>query len=309
MNHASESPTSLPAGAAIHAGFWRRWAAWAVDAPVFLLLTFGLLEILDLTILRRSGFVMAGVAIAAPSLYFALMEGSSWQATPGKRMMGIKVVDLHGRRIGFWRALGRFVLPWGLLFGSFVVVPIHAPPSDLIPFWCACIVIAVGYAMSGWTARKQTLFDMLTGTCVVFSAVQPGQPLPVRRLPLPWYGWLVNVAAFLALGVAVEFPSRADYTVRAYATEALGMTDLVRQEVESEGCRPGSRPSPSPKVAAIEVADASAGRCTITLTLGQFPRKAAVLNGGRIALTRGENGQWTCLSSLPNKYLPVICRR
>jgi uncharacterized RDD family membrane protein YckC len=42
-------------------------------------------------------------------LYGAGLECSRWQATVGKRWMGIKVVGIHGERISFLRATGRYV--------------------------------------------------------------------------------------------------------------------------------------------------------------------------------------------------------
>ena len=41
-------------------------------------------------------------------LYWALCESSAWQATLGKKALGIIVTDLEGRRISFGRASGRF---------------------------------------------------------------------------------------------------------------------------------------------------------------------------------------------------------
>jgi uncharacterized RDD family membrane protein YckC len=103
-------------------------------------------------------------------LYFALQESSTAQATLGKRALGIKVTDANGRRIGFGRATGRF-------FGKIL----------------SGLVFAIGFMLAGWTERKQALHDFLAGTLVVFRDVQPGQPLPTVRPPMPWYGWLLNV--------------------------------------------------------------------------------------------------------------------
>jgi uncharacterized RDD family membrane protein YckC len=40
--------------------------------------------------------------------YFAGCESAKWQATPGKRLFGLKVTDENGNRISFWRASLRF---------------------------------------------------------------------------------------------------------------------------------------------------------------------------------------------------------
>jgi uncharacterized RDD family membrane protein YckC len=298
----------LPAGEAIHAGFWRRWAAWVGDASVLLLLAFISLPIVDLMLRDQDwgGVMFVAGVVVIPTLYFALMERSPWQATPGKRVMGIKVVDGYGRSIGFWRAAVRFAPLWGILIAfSFFI----ENDSDAI------LIALVGllFMMSGWTARKQTLIDKLAGTFVVFNTVQPGQPLPAKRPPLPWYWQAINIASCLALAlvwiVAIGMPDERDYRSRANVAEMLGATDSIKQEIDSAGCHPGSRPAPNPKIAAVEVSDAGSGRCTITATLGQFQDKVAALNGGKLNLTREENGDWTCSSDLPNKYLPGMCRR
>ncbi|HHI80655.1 MAG TPA: RDD family protein [Planctomycetes bacterium] len=40
--------------------------------------------------------------------YFILLQSSTWQATLGKRMLGLKVTDLGGNPIGFGTALMRY---------------------------------------------------------------------------------------------------------------------------------------------------------------------------------------------------------
>jgi hypothetical protein len=113
-------------------------------------------------------------------LYFALFESSKSQATPGKMAMGIKVVDDVGQRVGFGRATGRY-------FGKIV----------------SGLILNIGYLLAGWTARKQALHDMMASTLVVFNDVQPGQPMPTVRPPMPWYGWLLNVLLIGGLALAI----------------------------------------------------------------------------------------------------------
>jgi uncharacterized RDD family membrane protein YckC len=177
----------LPEGAAINAGFWRRCAAYVIDYFITFLASYvvGLVAGFGLA----SGQGVAGM-MAAPTvggllglviawLYFALQECSAQQATLGKRALGIKVTDTNGLRIGFGRASGRF-------FGKIL----------------SGLIFAIGFMLAGWTARKQALHDMLAGTLVVFRDVQPGQPLPTLRPPMPWYGWLINI---LMIGAIVLF--------------------------------------------------------------------------------------------------------
>jgi len=147
----------LPEGEAIHAGFWRRYAAFTIDYLI-LFIPLGLLGIAPLV-----------GPLIGHWLYNAMMESSGWQATLGKRAMGLKVVDAHGGRISFGRATGRY-------FSQFL----------------SAFTFCVGYMMAGWTGRKQALHDLIASTFVVFNAVDPSQPLPAERPPMPWYGWVVN---------------------------------------------------------------------------------------------------------------------
>lgn len=76
-------------------------------------------------------------------LYEAFMESSSYQATLGKMICGMKVTDLNGNRISFERATGRHFAKW--LSGMF---------------------LCIGFIMVGLTERKQGLHDLLAGTLV-----------------------------------------------------------------------------------------------------------------------------------------------
>ena len=58
--------------------------------------------------------------------------------------VGIKVTDLHGNRIGFGRASGRY-------FGKFI----------------SAMIIGIGYVMAAFTKRKQGLHDMMAGCLVI----------------------------------------------------------------------------------------------------------------------------------------------
>lgn len=76
-------------------------------------------------------------------LYEAFMESSSYQATLGKMVCGLKVTDLYGNRISFERATGRHFAKW--LSG---------------------MILCIGFIMAGLTERKQGLHDLLAGTLV-----------------------------------------------------------------------------------------------------------------------------------------------
>lgn len=82
-------------------------------------------------------------------LYFGLMESSRWQATVGKRAVGVMVTDMEGRRISFARATGRY-------FAS----------------WLSSMVMWVGYIMGAFTEKKQTLHDMIADTVAVYGKTE-----------------------------------------------------------------------------------------------------------------------------------------
>jgi uncharacterized RDD family membrane protein YckC len=85
-----------------------------------------------------------GVSIIVTWLYFAILESSGWQATYGKRALGIMVTDVAGRRIGFGRATARHFAK--LLSGLFA---------------------GVGFLMIAWSSQRQGLHDGLAKTLVV----------------------------------------------------------------------------------------------------------------------------------------------
>jgi uncharacterized RDD family membrane protein YckC len=176
--YADDAVTELPPGDAIHAGFWRRVAAYVMDYFLTFLASyalgfvagFGLVAAMGAEGMAAAPMVGGLLGLLFGWLYFALQESSPRQATLGKRAMGIKVTDGQGRRIGFGRATGRF-------FGKLL----------------SGLILGIGFLLAGWTARKQALHDMLANTVVVFDTVQPGQPLPNARPPMPWYGWVLNI--------------------------------------------------------------------------------------------------------------------
>jgi uncharacterized RDD family membrane protein YckC len=89
------------------------------------------------------GGIIALFTIATGWLYEAFLESSSYQATLGKMIFGMKVTDLQGNRISFARATGRH-------FAKIV----------------SAIILFIGFIMVGFTERKQGLHDILAGTLV-----------------------------------------------------------------------------------------------------------------------------------------------
>jgi uncharacterized RDD family membrane protein YckC len=131
-----------------YAGFWIRVVAYLIDLlpliaiGIVLGLMFGdpLIETDANPRFGASDLIGLLVGIA----YFVGFESSSWQATPGKRALGLIVTDMEGRRISPARALGRY-------FGKIL----------------SGLILLIGYIMIAFTDRKQGLHDFLAGTLVV----------------------------------------------------------------------------------------------------------------------------------------------
>ena len=147
------------------AGFWRRFLAFFLDAfvigflalPIFFALTAGVFfYVISVGGGGFANYTTAGATEIIASLvinlvitmfyigYFAGMESSVRQATYGKMMLGIKVVDEDGYNISFWRGVGRY-------FAKFL---------SLIP-------LGIGFLMAGFTEKKQALHDKIVKTLVI----------------------------------------------------------------------------------------------------------------------------------------------
>jgi uncharacterized RDD family membrane protein YckC len=97
---------------------------------------------------------------AVALIYFAVMESSPWQASWGKRLMGLKVTDDEGNRIGFGRALVR------QLGKTVSVLPLF-----------------LGFLMAAFTSRRQALHDLATASLVVAQVPEPAKAAAKASLP------------------------------------------------------------------------------------------------------------------------------
>jgi uncharacterized RDD family membrane protein YckC len=141
----------------VYAGFWLRAAAYLLDSivlsvPVGVFILGPLMERAGIapdnpwvlfTGTSRQIIAINLLGTMVSWLYWALLESSRWQATLGKKMLGLQVTDLEGRRISFARATGRY-------FGKVI----------------STLLLLVGFAMAGFTEKKQALHDMIA-SCLV----------------------------------------------------------------------------------------------------------------------------------------------
>ncbi len=100
----------------MYVSIWKRFWAFIIDLAVFAVLFVALAQLLD-------EFTVSLVLLVIIWLYYALLESSPWQASLGKRIMGLKVVDKRGRRLTFGKAtkrlLSRLVTNLTFYFGFF----------------------------------------------------------------------------------------------------------------------------------------------------------------------------------------------
>ena len=147
-----------PAG---YAGFWRRFGAALLDGLIvgvpLTLLQLAVIGAVSPTAVTRHGgpgaelvaffslqIVLYLFGVVIGWLYFAGFEASSYQATPGKMAIGLKVTGLQGEPISFLRATGRH-------FGKIL----------------SGIILYFGFFMAGWTEKHQALHDMISACLVV----------------------------------------------------------------------------------------------------------------------------------------------
>lgn len=152
------SPARLgPPPEAALAGLGARSLAALIDAAVLVVLLF----IEALVLVGVLGMTVSADSSAADLPYFLLAAIIAWLycagfdsarrgATPGKRALGLEVVDLSGERPGFTRATLRFAMR-GLTVATAML----------------------GWLMIALTRRRQALHDLASGTLVVRSALKP----------------------------------------------------------------------------------------------------------------------------------------
>ena len=232
-------------------------------------------------------------------LYFALMESSDWQATLGKRALGIKVTDDAGERIDFGRATWRYA-------------------SAAVSY----LILYIGFMLAGWTARKQALHDLIAGTCVVFRDVEAGQAMPTIRPAMPWYGWVLNLFPLIVIPIlaAIALPAYQDYLTRAQTAEAavlaagakVGVAEFYRVQSRcpksnAEAGLADSNLLSGPFISSVAIAVAPNGACTITATF-DGPRVSPLLRGRVLTFVANDpRREWRCGGDLPQKYWPRSC--
>lgn len=119
----------------IYAGFWKRAAAFIIDALVIWII---------MAILLIVAFFPQIIAFILGGFYHVVFETSPLRATPGKALMKIAVLKTNGRQLTIKDSIIRYALSW--VSGMF---------------------LCLGYFFSLFTEKKQTFHDLLADTIVV----------------------------------------------------------------------------------------------------------------------------------------------
>lgn len=151
-----KAPGAAPYGAGHrytgYAGFWLRFLAWFID-QIIMGIVGGIIGVVAGLLMVGSGVDPEGfgpqnglrlLGLAINLAYSSILESSSSQATLGKMALGLKVTDVHGRRLTFGNALGRSLAK--ILSG---------------------LILAIGYIMAAFDDRKQGLHDKMASTLVM----------------------------------------------------------------------------------------------------------------------------------------------
>jgi len=283
----------------MYAGFWKRFAAAILDLTILIvpMVVIGIVVALITGPKSRATAAADLSTLVALWLYFAIMESSPKQATLGKLAFGIRVVDLYGNRVSFFRASARF---FAKIFST--------------------LSLAFGYLMAAFTRRKQALHDMVAGCLVVNRDLassdlrEDGFARPMTAGRAVALTLAVVCLPLAAAGTAIAIPLYQDYRVRAKLQDAVlsgrnatsGVAAyMLRHKTTPRSLEEAHATPHSPHLSAAAITREG----TIVLTLNI--RK---LEGKRIAFvpTVPSPGKitWTCTSEdIANRYLPKQCRR
>ncbi len=172
----------------VYAGFWKRAAAIIVDSVIVGIAgdlggeAFGAL----LGDLSGGGEIAVALLTVLISLllqvcYFAFFHSAFSLATPGKMIVGIKVVRSDGEPISFWRGVARY----------FATIP-------------SSLILCIGYLMAAFTDRKRALHDMICDTVVVDKWAFTPQP-ELQREELGTAAIVILAGCALLIMLAVAF--------------------------------------------------------------------------------------------------------
>jgi len=202
-----ENPTAA-ALAYGYAGFWSRFAAAFIDVLIVGLISFPALFISEwlMEVLGYSEVIEAMTweidlpYLAISAAYFVLMESGEKGATFGKRLVKIRVLDIHGNRIGKGRAFARWAG--------------HA---------LSYITLCIGFLIQPLTAKKQALHDMVAGTVIVKTEKKRGAVATLIIAAIVFF-----VMAIVGMAVVDTFSAQEGYRKKAKLSKVVSALDPIK---------------------------------------------------------------------------------
>ena len=147
----------------IYAGFWVRVLGTVIDAFILGLMASTLEHMVDKYSNAFPFFMLA--IFAAYEIYF----NAHFRGTPGKRILGLELLGLDFKPVGYGRAALRFVLKfflWIFLTSPIYVMALFSHISEFVGI-LGIILPAAAILMMLFNARRQVLYDYLAKTIVV----------------------------------------------------------------------------------------------------------------------------------------------
>lgn len=169
-----------------YAGFWHRAFAHIIDViaintigTIAIIIIFGgimpFFEVWFDVLLENNPILWIAASLTSIVLLVVLpvimFKSSNWQVSIGKKLLGLKIIDISGNKISFGQAIGRLFLK---------IVSMYT----IIFFVISCFMII-------FSDKKQGLYDKITDTLVVIN------PTPSLTRKVFIFGlWLIVVATF-----------------------------------------------------------------------------------------------------------------
>ncbi len=297
----------------VYAGFLRRWVALTLDCVILAVPYYLLIFVIAImsAAAEHSGrsepaamfmLLIYPLWFLLAWLYYALQESSSYQATLGKRALGIKVTDANGQRLTLAHASGR----WFAAALSY-------------------LTCYIGFVMAGFTERKRALHDMVADTLVVDRWAYTEYPeRQQRELPGCLIAAVIGlfvVPFFVAILAAIAIAQYQDYVIRSQVSEGTSLADGMKTAV-AEYYANNQRFPASNSEAGLAAAESITGQYVVSVDAAggtivatyssAYPHKANRAIDGKILsftpIVHPGSIEWRCSSpNLRQKWCSSSC--
>lgn len=131
-----------------YAGFWIRFVAYVLDVIILLPISVGVTIFLLPTLLNPENVaanLLANLGLTLVQFAYKVFFNGKYGATPGKLVVGLKIVRTDGSGLGYGLATGR-------LFAEFI----------------SAIIFGIGYIIAAFDPEKRSLHDRICNTRVIY---------------------------------------------------------------------------------------------------------------------------------------------